>query len=61
MIGRTQVTDPKELNHRFNEVLDRLAVGGISHHKAAKDLKIDYATLKRLLNNQGTPPAGKTV
>ncbi len=49
-IGRPKVTDRKGFNRRFNEVLDRLNAGDISRRKAAKELGIGYATLKRLLD-----------
>ena len=60
-IGRPKVTDRKGFNLRFNEILDRLAVGEISRRNAAKELKIGYATLKRLLDAQGIPPARRPV
>ena len=58
-IGRPKVTDRRGFNRRFNEVLDRLTAGKISRRKAAKELGIGYATLKRLLDDQGIPPAGE--
>ena len=60
-IGRPRVTDRKGFNRRFNEVLDRLNAGDISRRKAAKELGIGYATLKRLLDYQGIPPAEESV
>ena len=60
-IGRPRVTDRQGFNLRFNEVLDRLNAGDISRRKAAKELGIGYATLKRLLDDQGIPPAEESV
>jgi len=60
-IGRPKVTDRKGFNRRFNEVLDRLTAGDISRRKAAKELGIGYATLKRLLDDQGIAPTGDPV
>ena len=51
-IGRPKVTDRKGFNRQFNEVLDRLRAGDVSRRRAAKELKIGYATLKRLLDAQ---------
>lgn len=60
-IGRPKVTDRKGFNKRFNEVLDRLTAGEVSRRKAAKELKIGYATFKRLLDDRGIPPTGEAV
>ena len=60
-IGRPKVTDRKGFNRQFNEILDRLAAGDISRRKAAKELKIGYATLKRLLDNQDGGPFGEPI
>jgi DNA invertase Pin-like site-specific DNA recombinase len=57
-IGRPKVTDRKGFNNRLNEVLDRLTAGYISRRKAAEELGIGYATLKRLLDDQAGNPAG---
>ena len=51
-IGRPKVTDRKGFNRQFNEVLDRLRAGDVSRRRAAKELGIGYATLKRLLDAQ---------
>lgn len=56
-IGRPKVTERKGFNNRFKDVLKRLAAGDISRRKAAKELRIGYATLKRLLDGQ----AGETI
>ena len=58
-IGRPKVTDRKGFSRRFTEVLARLDAGDISRRKAAKELKIGFATLKRLLDGLGIPPAGE--
>ncbi len=60
-IGRPKITDRKGFNRRFNEVLGRLNAREVSRRKAAKELGIGYATLKRLLDAQGIPPAGGPV
>jgi DNA invertase Pin-like site-specific DNA recombinase len=49
-IGRPRVTDRRGFNDRFGAVLERLNRGEISRRRAAKELKIGYATLKRLLD-----------
>ena len=60
-IGRPRVTDRRGFNRRFTEVLARLDAGDISRRKAAKELGIGYATLKRLLDDRGIPPAGEII
>ena len=60
-IGRPKVTDRKGFNRRFDEVLHRLTAGKISCRKTAKERGIGYATLKRMLDGQGIPPAGEPV
>ena len=52
-IGRPRVTDRKGFNQRFGAVLERLAQGKTSRRKAAQELGIGYASLKRLLDAQG--------
>ena len=49
-IGRPRVTDRKGFRPRLQIVLERLADGSLSRRKAAKELKIGYATLKRILD-----------
>lgn len=49
-IGRPRVTDRPGFNRRFGDILERLSDGDISRSRAAKDLRIGYATLKRLLD-----------
>ncbi len=53
-IGRPRVTDRRGFKRRFGAVLERLRTEGISRRKAAEDLGIGYATLKRLLDAQDT-------
>ena len=49
-IGRPKVTSKKGFNSRFDAMSRRLDMGDISRRKAAKELGIGYATLKRLLD-----------
>ena len=49
-IGRPKVTDRRGFNKRFGDILERLNVGAISRRRAAIELGIGYATLKRLLD-----------
>ncbi len=51
-IGRPKVTDRRGFKNRFGAILERLRSGEISRRKAAKELNIGYATLKRLLDAQ---------
>ncbi len=51
-IGRPRVTDRKGFKSRFGAILERLAQGQVSRRKAAQELGIGYATLKRLLDAQ---------
>jgi len=53
-IGRPRVTDRRGFNARFGDILERLGTGEISRRQAAKKLNIGYATLKRLLDAQGS-------
>ena len=50
-IGRPKVTEKRGFKKRFGTVLERLNQGQISRRKAAQELGIGYATLKRLLDN----------
>ena len=50
-IGRPPVTERRGFNKRYEEIAERLARREISRRKAAKELGIGYATLKRLLDN----------
>ena len=56
-IGRPRVWDRRGFKKRFGAILERLLAGDISRRKAAEELGIGYATLKRLLDAQGIPPA----
>ncbi len=49
-IGRPKVTDRRGFNKRFGDILERLNAGEISRRRAANELGIGYATLKRLLD-----------
>ncbi|MFQ6028744.1 MAG: hypothetical protein ACE5Q6_14770, partial [Dehalococcoidia bacterium] len=49
-MGRPSVTAKRGFQKRFLEVLPRLDSGELSRRKAAKELGIGYATLKRLLD-----------
>gem|GEM_PF-5047754 len=50
-IGRPRVTrDRRGFEGRYKAVLERLTDGDISRRRAAKELGIGYATLKRLLD-----------
>lgn len=60
-IGRPKVTDRKGFNVLFESVLHRLDSGAISRRKAAKELGIGYATLKRLLDAQSTTVSQETI
>ena len=59
-IGRPIVTDRKGFNRRFDDVLHRLTAGEISRRKAAKELGIGYATLKRLLDDRNRDVSQET-
>jgi DNA invertase Pin-like site-specific DNA recombinase len=58
-IGRPRVTDRRGFNQRFGVVLEGLIDGDVSRSQAAKELKIGYATLLRLLEASGNSGAGK--
>src|ERR671918_1406523 len=49
-IGRPRVIDRRGFTRRFGDILERLIKGEISRRQAARELKIGYATLKRLLD-----------
>jgi DNA invertase Pin-like site-specific DNA recombinase len=51
-IGRPRVNDRPGFNRSFGDILERLDHGDISRRKAAEELKIGYATLKRLIDNR---------
>jgi DNA invertase Pin-like site-specific DNA recombinase len=54
-IGRPRITDRRGFSQRFGVVLEGLDAGVLSRSQAAKDLKIGYATLKRLLDHPDSP------
>ena len=51
-IGRPRVTERRGFIRRFGAVLERLNNGEISRRKAAEELGIGFATLKRLLDEE---------
>ena len=51
-IGRPRVTDGRGFKRRFGAVFERLSAGDISRRRAAQELGIGYATLKRLIDAQ---------
>ena len=50
-IGRPRVSDEPGFIENFTEVLKSIESGALSRRKAARELGIGYATLKRLLDN----------
>ena len=53
-IGRPRVSDEPGFEESFSEVVERIEAGALSRRKAALELEIGYATLKRLLDARGT-------
>jgi hypothetical protein len=53
-IGRPRVYERPQFPEHFESVTERLALGILSRPKAAKELGIGYATLKRLLDSKST-------
>jgi hypothetical protein len=49
-IGRPKVIDREGFPKQLDEMVERLRSGGISRRRAARELDIGYATLKRLLD-----------
>ena len=49
-IGRPRVTDRRGFKSRYKAIVERLSAGDISRRRAAEELGIGYATLKRLLD-----------
>lgn len=49
-IGRPRVTDRRGFESRYKTISERLRAGDISRRRAAKELGIGYATLKRLID-----------
>jgi GAF domain-containing protein len=54
-VGRPRVTSRRGFQARSKIVLERLKAGELSRRRAAKELGIGYATLKRLLDVGDTP------
>jgi DNA invertase Pin-like site-specific DNA recombinase len=54
-IGRPKVTGRRGFKVRYKTILERLRAGDISRRRAAKELGIGYATLKRLLDAEFAP------
>ena len=54
-IGRPRVIDRRGFSQRFGVVLEGLDAGVLSRSQAARELKIGYATLKRLLDHPDSP------
>ncbi|MFC2000474.1 recombinase family protein [Chloroflexota bacterium] len=54
-IGRPRVIDKRGFKTRFKAVLVRLNNGELSRRRAAKELNVGYATLKRLLDATDSP------
>jgi len=50
-IGRPRGTDRRGFKTSYKTILERLSDGDISRRRAAKELGIGYATLKRLLDS----------
>jgi hypothetical protein len=50
-IGRPRVTERSDFAGQFTSVITRIRPDGLSLRKAAKELGIGYATLKRLLDS----------
>jgi DNA invertase Pin-like site-specific DNA recombinase len=57
-IGRPRVTDRRGFKKRFGAVLERLNSEDISRRRAAEELGIGYATLKRLLDAENNGGVG---
>jgi DNA invertase Pin-like site-specific DNA recombinase len=49
-IGRPRVTDRRGFQDRYKIILERLSAADISRRRAARELGIGYATLKRLID-----------
>ncbi len=56
-IGRPSVTERDGFPQRFAAVAERIGPGGLSLRRAAKELEIGFATLKRLLDAPMPPEA----
>ena len=51
-LGRPRVTDRPGFEKRFGAVLARLQSGELSRRQASRELKIGFATLKRLIDSR---------
>ena len=60
-IGRPRVTDRRGFKKSFRAILERLSEGDISRRRAATELGIGYATLKRLLDARISPSPEEAV
>ena len=59
-IGRPRVTDRRNFSSYFGAILERLTQGTVSRRRAALELGIGYATLKRLLDRHYSQLKEKT-
>ena len=59
-IGRPSVWDRRGFSRRFGDILERLNAGDVSRRQAALELGIGYATLKRLLDANGSDVSGRS-
>ncbi len=50
-IGRPSVIEKRGFKNRFKAVMDRIESGELSRRKAARELGIGYATMKRLIDS----------
>ena len=55
-MARPRVIGRQGFHARYKTVLERLVQGDLSRRRAAKELGIGYATLKRLLDRQRQIP-----
>jgi DNA invertase Pin-like site-specific DNA recombinase len=60
-IGRPRVTDRRGFKMRFGTILEGLNADEISRRRAAKELNIGYATLKRLLDARSSRPSQESA
>jgi DNA invertase Pin-like site-specific DNA recombinase len=51
-IGRPKVTERRGFQEHYKTLIERLSAGEISRRRAARELGIGYATLKRLLDGE---------
>ncbi len=51
-IGRPRVTERPEFTRRLANVMELISLGTLSRRKAATELAIGYATLKRLIDSK---------